>query len=287
MNIFTSFFVQIIPLKIRILIFFRFKQGYFFNFNSPKTFSEKIQLRKLQLSKADAELADKYKVRSYVEKRIGNQYLIPLVGVYDKLSLEVLNHIPENTVIKTNHGSGGSHLHFFSTRSNKPKVLEQFHKALNENYVGSLLGETHYELIDRKIIIEEELDFSGDSPPDYKFHIFRKNNEINWVLQIDFDRFKDHKRNYYDSDLNLLDLEVIYKNGNFELPQKIIIDKMANLAIKLNDKYLYSRIDLYLHNNNIFFGEITLTPGSGFEKFSSKAIDILFGDLWGEFTHLN
>lgn len=271
----------VLPIKFRIFIFFWYKQGYMLNFCKPTKFSEKIQIRKLSLSQKDADLADKFKVREYVAKQIGKQYLIPLVGVFKQFTPEIFNSLPTNSVIKTTHGSGANHIHFLSPDSKSAEIVTQFNNALNEDYVGSFFGETHYDLIERNIIVESKLVYNGSSPPDYKFHVFKKNNEVNWFLQIDFDRFIDHKRNYYDSNLNLLNLEVIYPSGEFLLPPNEIIYKMSRLAIILNGNLNYSRIDLYLHNDKIYFGEITLTPGSGFEKFSNKKYELVFGKLWG------
>lgn len=280
-EIITSF-AKILPLKARISLFFKYKHSYPMNFSNPVTFSQKIQARKLKLNQDDANLADKYRVREFVEERIGSEFLIPLLGVYDCISLDILNNIPMNSVIKTNHGSGVNHIHFLTESSDRKAVVRQFEKSLRENYSGSILGESHYDLIERKIIIEEKLDFDGDSPPDFKFHVFKNKNNLDWVLQVDFDRFTDHKRNLYDSNLNKLDLEIIYKNGSFELPCENIIRRMADIAINLSCDYNYARVDLYLHNENIYFGEITLTPESGFGKFSSKDFDIYFGNLWGD-----
>ncbi|WP_217528910.1 ATP-grasp fold amidoligase family protein [Vibrio metschnikovii] len=274
---------KIVPIKARIYLFFLYKQGYHLSFSKPNTLSEKIQRRKLILGNFEASLADKYKVRSYVESVVGPDVLIPLVGVYNKLDSDVLSNIPSDAVIKTTHGSGSKHIHFMTDNCNHSEVIHKFELALTDSYVGSFLGETHYDLIERKIIIERKLDFGGESPPDYKFHILRNGSYIDWFLQVDFDRFTNHKRNYYDSKLNLLDLQVIYDNGDFQLPSFDNINKMSEIAIKLNRDMPYSRVDLYLVDNKVYFGEITLTPGSGFEKFSNRFFDEYYGSLWGEF----
>ncbi|AYO21200.1 hypothetical protein D0856_14520 [Vibrio owensii] len=281
MNKILSVCSAFVPLKLRIYLFFLYKQHYRLSFSKPKTLSEKIQKRKLSLGFFEASLADKYKVRKYVENKIGGEFLIPLVGVYNTLNANVLSEIPENSVIKTTHGSGCNHIHFMSKDDDYKKVIEKFELALEESYIGTFFGEIHYDLIERKILIEERLDFNGDSPPDFKFHVLNKQGEFNWFLQVDFDRFIDHKRNYYNSQLQLLDFEVIYNNGDFLLPDQDKIYEMANLAIKLNGDMPYSRVDLYLHEGKIYFGEITLTPGSGFEKFSDKKYDEKYGELWG------
>ncbi|WP_060983146.1 ATP-grasp fold amidoligase family protein [Vibrio splendidus] len=275
-------FSKLIPVKARIYLFFLYKQGYHLNFSSPKTLSEKIQRRKLTLGDFEASLADKYKVRRYVENIAGSDVLIPIVGVYDKLTYGILKTIPSDAVIKTTHGSGEKHIHFMTDDCNYSQVINKFELALKDSYVGSFFGETHYDLIERKVIIERKLDFRGESPPDYKFHILRNRNSTDWFLQVDFDRFSNHKRNYYDSDLNLLDLQVIYDRGDFDIPSLDDINKMAQLAIKLNGTMPYSRVDMYLVDGRVYFGEITLTPGSGFEKFSNRTFDKYYGSLWGE-----
>ncbi|WP_432462979.1 ATP-grasp fold amidoligase family protein [Agarivorans sp. QJM3NY_33] len=270
----------VMPLKLRIYIFFLYKHRYPVSFSSPTTWSEKIQCRKLTLGVSDSILADKFEVRKYVEDKVGSHILIPLLGVYDQLTEDDLQSLPCDAVIKTTHGSGAQHIHFLSKGCDFDAVISKFRAALNDSYRGSFFGETHYDMIHRRVIAEKKLDFGGDSPPDFKFHVFKNKETTTWILQVDFDRFTDHKRNYYDTELNLLDLKVIYENGSFDLPEANVIVKMADIAIKLNDTNCYSRVDLYLHEGQIFFGEITLTPGSGFERFSNKSYDVALGKLW-------
>ncbi|MCG6280989.1 ATP-grasp fold amidoligase family protein [Vibrio diabolicus] len=284
MNYLLKLISIVLPLKARIYLFFLYKHGYPVSFRTPKTWSEKIQCRKLILNSNDGIFADKFKVREYVEKTVGPDILIPLLGVYDELSLDDLKKLPSDVVLKTTHGSGVKHIHFLSDRCNFADVVEKFRSALNDSYRGWFFGETHYDTIERRVIAEQKLDFEGDSPPDFKFHVFNNEGEVTWVLQVDFDRFTDHKRNFYDSELNLLDLRVIYANGIFDMPAPAIVKDMAHVAVKLNGSRKYSRVDLYLHKDKIYFGEITLTPDSGFGKFSDRSHDIEMGKLWGEFN---
>lgn len=137
----------------------------------------------------------------------------------------------------------------------------------------------HYASIPRKIIIEEKIGVVN-LPADFKFHVFENNGHPKWFLQIDNGRYTNHIRNYYDSTLRLLELQVLHPNGEYQLPEACYIEKMSNLALKLADSLSYARVDFYLVKDKIYFGEITLTPGSGFEKFSDKEVDVEWGKYW-------
>lgn len=244
---------------------------------NPTTFSEKINYRKLHPLEIYSVLADKYLVRDYVSEKIGETYLIPL-----KCLLSSSREFPEltgNYVAKTTHGSGPDNLEFLPSKKTIKELKEKFELALTREFRGVRLGELHYSSVERRIIIEEKI--GGDElPVDFKFHVFENNGHPKWFLQIDSGRYKKHIRNYYDSALTLLDLQVLHPNGEYDLPNRSHIEEMSKLALKLAIGLSYARVDLYLVNDKIYFGEITLTPGSGFEKFSDEAIDIEWGKYW-------
>ena len=275
-----NFMLSVVPLKLRICLFFLYKQRYFWNPKEPKTFSEKIQCRKFNLTKNMSIYADKYAVRKYVENKIGSEYLIPLLWYSSASDFVDFPDFDEHAVIKTNHGSGVNHIEFLPTKKSKEEVVEKFKSSLSESYVGSVLGETQYDHIPRKVIIEKKLHKNGVVPVDFKFHVFNNGGEPVSFLQVDFDRFHGHKRNYYDHEFNPIDLSVIYPSGDYSLPDETYLLEMRKLAFKLLGDLGYARIDLYLFDEKVYFGEITLTPGSGFEKFSNKFYDEMWGKLW-------
>jgi len=272
--------IRLLPLKIRIFIFFYLRHGYLMSWKDPNTYSELIQIRKLSLGVTHALYADKYKVRNYVTETIGDQYLIPLVGAYDRLTLEILNRFEGENVIKTNHGSGLKHLEFIPSKLTNEEIVEKFNKALMDDYVGGLMGETQYSHIERKIIVERKLASENKAPDDFKFHVFRNGGDIRWFLQVDFGRFEDQCRNMYDSDLNLISGFVALPSGDYKLPAHEYLVEMISVAKKLAEPFDYSRVDLYLSGRRIYFGEITLTPGSGFRRLTEKAMEVEWGRLW-------
>lgn len=224
-------------------------------------------------------LADKYKVRDYVSNKIGSGYLIPLVYVSDSEDFTEFPNFIGEFVAKTNHGSGPEHMEFLPSDKSRLKLFEKFKLALDNEFDGVKFAEGHYSSIPRKILIEKRLG-GVKVPEDFKFHIFENSGNPIWFLQVDEGRFDNHIRNYYDSEMNLMDLEVLHPNGEYALPAFDLIREMADLGIKLITGLKYARVDFYLVDSKIYFGEITLTPGSGFEKFSDVAIDRCFGGYW-------
>lgn len=271
---------RFLPIKARISRKFFIQHSYKMDWDSPSTFNHYIQQRKLSISALETRLADKYAVRSYVEALIGEQYLIPLQAAYDSVDEIKFDLSAKDIVIKTNHGSGIRHLEVFPTKLNLQAITKKFKIALKEKYEGIFFGEFQYKNITPKLLVEKKIG-NESVPEDYKFHIFKKDGQVKWTLQIDFDRFTEHKRNYYDMNLELLPLSVIFKNGNFALPDACKVYEMADLAIKLADKFRYVRVDLYLVDNKIYFGEMTFTPGNGFEAFSDQNFD----KLWGSYIY--
>jgi hypothetical protein len=277
-NILKNIFL-LMPLEMRVRIYFLYRHRYWLSLSSPATFSEQVNYRKFNYMPIYSVLADKYQVRDYVSGIIGSEYLIPLLYVAESKDFVEFPNLDGHCVAKTNHGSGPEHMEFLPSAKSQLELFEKFKYALNNEFEGVNFAESHYSSIPRKILIEKRLGGSK-VPEDFKFHIFERSGDPIWFLQVDDGRFEDHRRNYYDSQLGLMNLEVLHPNGEYILPDFDLIREMADLGVKLAAGLKYARIDFYLVDSKIYFGEITLTPGSGFEKFSDVAIDRLFGGYW-------
>lgn len=271
--------LYIIPIKIRLKLYYYFKFKRKLNLSKPILYSEKIQKRKLDIRKEYSELSDKYAVRSFVSNKIGSKHLIKLLNVYDSINEVDFDSLPDKFVIKTNFGSGVEHIEIVDKKNNfsQGNIFKKFSNAMSKKYKGSLLGETQYNAIPPKIIIEEFIKSSDDGIDDFKFHIF---NSKDGFLQIDFDRFKNHRRNLYDFSFNKLDYGLCYPTGEYKLPPLNKLEEMKDIAFKLSEGFDFVRVDLYLVGEKILFGEMTFTPGSGFEKFSDPNADKLYGSMW-------
>ncbi|HGN2081503.1 TPA: ATP-grasp fold amidoligase family protein [Providencia stuartii] len=273
--------IGFIPLSLRLRVFYFIKFKRLLRLKHPLLYSEKIQKRKLNLLPIYSDLSDKSFVKSYISNEIGSNHVIPSITTVDTIDDLNFDLLPNKFVIKTNFGSGYNHIEIVRDKKNidKVRIITKFKKAMKEKYKGSLLGETQYDSIPKKILVEEFMDNDGNDIDDFKFHIF---NSQKGFLQIDFDRFSNHKRNLYDLNFNLLNYNLCYKGGNYNLPPMHKLEEMKDIAIKLSHGFDYVRVDLYLINDQIFFGEMTFTPGSGFEKFTPSIADEIYGEMWNQ-----
>ncbi|WP_036829217.1 ATP-grasp fold amidoligase family protein, partial [Photobacterium sanctipauli] len=215
---------------------------------------------------------DKYQVRTYVENKVGSEYLIPMVGYFKDFNEINLNEIPNQCVMKGTHGSGMNHLVFDSTTMNWDIVRDDFRRWLKFNQFYHS-REWQYKNVPPGIIVEEMLlDESGKVPSDIKIHCFRQcDGSLTQIIQLDVDRFGSHKQNYYDEQWNLLDLSFSNNNFNVKGGEKGVappdnLEELLSLSRKLSEDFPYVRVDLFTINNKVFFGELTFHHQSGLTK---------------------
>ncbi|MEW9669203.1 ATP-grasp fold amidoligase family protein [Ammoniphilus sp. 3BR4] len=261
-----------------IKLHFKKCHGYELNLDNPQTFSEKIQWIKLY-GKLDrfAKYVDKYKVREFVKERIGEQYLIPLIGVYDNVNKIDISSLPKSFVIKATHGCGWNIIVKDKSKLDWNLARKQITSWINTNYYH-LFGERQYNPLKGRIIIEELLqDPSGDLK-DFKLFTFHGNP---MYIQVDGNRFSGHKRDVYDSNWKRLPYKIIYKKFSEPIQRPKRLDEMIEIASKLAHDFAFARIDLYYPNDRIYFGEITFTPSNGFKRYP-----IEYENLLGKFIDL-
>jgi len=257
--------------------------GYEMDWMNPKTFNHHIQLLKFELDENISNLADKIKVRDYVAKKIGDEYLIPLVGIFD--SIEDFGFEPErqDIVVKTNHGSGPEYTEIFPSKKSAMELFQKFEKALSKPYKGVSWGEFQYLNIPPKLIVEKKIGSQLAAPLDFEFHMFQSNGGENWFLQIDSGRESVLKQNFYDENFEMMALNKgKSQNADIQLPDRKLLEKMLEIAKILSAGHKYVRVDLYLVEEKIYFGELTFTPGCGFGEFSNMNISKRFGSYFLE-----
>lgn len=247
------------------------------NLDNPQSFNEKLQWLKLYYRpEILTTFADKYKVRQYVSEKVGEEILIPLVGGPWKSANDInLNELQDEFVLKCNHDCGSV---FLINNENKNKigsVKRKLNENLKENYYWRG-REWPYKNIERNIFAEKLIkDKSIGGLKDYKFHCFNGKVEL---IHVDFNRNKNHQRNIYNKDWQFLDIKIQYENNKeyvFEKPEKL--EEMIEIAEKLSDYHPYLRIDLYLVDKKIFFGEITMFHGGGMESFTPEDVNMDLG----------
>lgn len=247
------------------------------NLNQPKKFTEKIQYLKLhEQTGLRKKVANRTTAREYVTKKVGSEYLIPLIGIYDELSREIWDSLPNQFVLKANHGSAMLRIVFDKTQENYSKIYHQTEKWKKFNY-AQFGRERVYEGIPRTIVTEKLLlDANQTIPADYKFFCFNGRVEI---IQVDIDRFNNQKRKLLDRDFKEIDATVLHPKYEEELEQPENLDEAIEIAEKLSSDFNFIRVDLYLLENQIYFGELTNYPGNGFKPFQPKSMEYKIGDL--------
>ncbi|MES1932719.1 hypothetical protein T35B1_08919 [Salinisphaera shabanensis T35B1] len=239
------------------------------NLTSPKKFTEKITASKLESDdKLMKVCADKFAVREYVKSKIGNQYLIPMLGLYsDETELEGLTKIEVPFVLKACHGSGWNCLISEPSAPEVRSAIKQARAWMQWDY--SIRGrENQYAGIPRRVIAEEMLTANdGSIPYDYKFYCFGAGGSKLIFCQVDLDRYGDHQRVFRDAEWQEVPWAVLSKKScqsttALEAPENY--HQMIELVRKLASEFSFSRIDLYNVDGKIYFGEITFHPESGY-----------------------
>ena len=264
-------------LYIRLKYFYNFKK--FPNLKNPKTFNEKLQWLKLHDRNPEyTKMVDKYEVRKYIADKVGEEYLIPLLGVWDSADDVDFDSLPNQFVLKCNHNSGtGMVICKDKSSLDIDATREKLRQGLKEKYFYSG-REWPYKNVKPRIIAEKYMvDESGIELKDYKIFCF--NGEPEYV-EVDLNRHIEHKLNPYDFDWNPLNFCDSSKNdysADIKRPEKI--EEMRKIAKKLADGIDYIRVDFYSINSKIYIGELTFYPGSGFIKFEPIEIDLKYGQL--------
>jgi hypothetical protein len=250
------------------------------NFLHPISYTEKVQLLKLQYADGKySYLADKYAVREFVRDAIGEQVLIPLYRHGDRPEDIPFNDLPNTCVIKCNHGS--KYNIFVENKATLDNLATQKKLAqrLAEDF-WKIGREMQYKHIKRKILIEALLrDEQTGAPYDYKFLCFHGEPRF---IQVNSDRFGHHKVNFFDTQRVEQPFGIMNLKALHPLPKPTQLETMLTYAKKLSAGFPLMRVDFYEVNGKVYFGEITLTPNSGFEAFTPdhERIDRLFGSYF-------
>lgn len=258
-------------------IFYK-RTGEELDWNNLQTYNEKMQWAKLyEIDERKTVLTDKYRVREFVNITIGAEYLIPLLGVWDSFDMIDFEKLPDQFVLKTNHGCGANIIVKDKNNFNKREAKEKFNRWLSMDF-SFISFEMQYGNIEPKIIAERYIENNENGLDDYKFFCF---NGEPYYCEVHTDRYYDHRVNIYDMDWNLQEWhESNDRNTDQPIPKPYNFDTMKRLVKKLSSGFSHVRVDLYNINGKIYFGEMTFTSGSGFDIIHPRKYDLLLGDLW-------
>lgn len=271
---------QLLPDKIYLQIYYRRIFGRKLNLKEPKTFNEKIQWLKLyDRNPTYSKMVDKYEAKNYVENKIGKEYIIPTLGVWEEFDKINFSELPNHFVLKTTHDSGGVVIVKDKDKMNLVKTKKIIEDSLNNNYY--LQGrEWPYKNVKHRIIAEKYMvDESGYELKDYKFFCF---NGIAKVMFIASDRQntnEETKFDFFDMEFNHLPFTNGHPNSNKIIIKPKSFEKMKKLAEILSEGIPQVRIDFYDINGNIYFGEMTFSHWSGFVPFIPDEWDYRLGSM--------
>lgn len=278
MNIIKNL-LKILPdkLYLQLMYFKHFRK--FINFNNPKSFNEKIQFLKLKYRSNElTEKADKYKVKQYVSQLIGNEYVIPTLGVWNTTEEINFDELPEKFVLKCNNDSGGVVICKDKQALNIEETKKFLNSRLNNN--GFWYGrEWPYKNIKPCIIAEKYMENNGQNELiDYKFFCFNGQPKVVLVCS---ERFASNNmcKTYFDEDWNLLNIMEANHRTDKEQKKPQSFEKMKTISQKLAKDMPFVRIDFYEIEGKLYFGEITFFPASGLEKFKPEKWNNIFGDM--------
>jgi TupA-like ATPgrasp len=262
----------------------------------PTTFNEKVRYR-MATDRREilTTFSDKVGVRDYVRERVGDHVLTRLYEVTSAPETLVRSSLPREFVLKASHGSGGmilvgDHVPRKNRLPRPPVGLKWFHVHPDSLEWQRLVDICRhwlwlrfaphvawaYSKVKPRILIEELLLSDGQVPKDYKFFVFGGNVEL---VQIDQDRFVEHRRNLYSPRWERLDAEYVYPRGSSD-PKPAKLGEMIAVAESLGDQIDFVRVDLYNIGERIVFGEITAYPEGGSGPFDPPELDAKLGALW-------
>lgn len=252
------------------------------NLKNPKTFNEKLQWLKLYNHKPEYTImVDKVKAKEYVAKLIGEEHIIPTLGVWDDPDDIDFDALPDQFVLKCNHNSGtGMCICRDKSKLDIEKVKAELRKGLKENYYMRW-REWPYKNVPRKILAEKFMvDESGTELKDYKIFCF--NGEPRYC-QVISDRNTDEKIDFYDMHwkrlVGLVGLNDKVHNSEYAIPCPESFEDMKQMASLLAKSIPFSRIDFYEINHQAYFGEITFFPATGFGNFNPREWNVKMGDM--------
>lgn len=252
------------------------------NIDSPRTFSEKLQWLKLyDRRKEYTMMVDKYKVRDYITQKLGKEYLIPLLGVWNNPEEIDFDMLPNQFVLKCNHNSGlGMCICKDKDKLNIESVKKKLHKGLMQNYYLTS-REWPYKNVERKIIAEQYMtDNNTDELRDYKFYCFSGKPQY---CQVISDRSTNETIDFFDMDwkhMSFTGLEKPYhRHSNKELEKPVQFSLMKQFAGKLSEGIPFLRVDFYEINQKLYFGELTFYPAGGFGEFDDESINLQLGKM--------
>lgn len=274
---------KFIPDSLYLKIQYRILMGKKLELGNPQTFTEKIQWLKLNRRSSEmTQMVDKIEAKHYAASRIGNQYIIPTIGYWDSILEVNWESLPNQFVLKTTHGGGGTGVVIVKDKSktNREETLNKLKWSLqDEGYTRN--REWPYKNVPRRILAEEMIvgEDEKDDLTDYKIFCF--NGEPKFI-QVIRDRKTKESIDFFDTEWNHqefigLNPKALNSAESIKKPDKL--EDMLSIAKKLSTGHPFLRVDLYQTKDTVLFGEMTFYPASGIGRFAPAEWDLKLGEM--------
>lgn len=273
-------FGRLIPTKLFLKL--RYYETFHrrLNLRDPRTFNEKLQWLKLyDRNTIYTTMVDKYNAKKYVADIIGEEYIIPTLGVWEKFTDIDFDSLPNQFVLKCTHDSGGLIICKDKATLDISSARNKIERSLKKNYFWHG-REWAYKNVNPHIIAEQYMENdSGNGLIDFKFYCFNGVPKFLYVSK-GLDNHATASISFVNLDWSFSPYERSdYKSIN-ELPQKpSCFEEMIEISKKLSAGIPFLRVDLYQINNHVYFSELTFSPGSGFMPFKNPKHDIEIGNM--------
>lgn len=245
--------------------------------DNPVTYNDKLQWLKLYNHRPEyTTMADKVKVKQYVAERIGEQYVVPLLGVWDRPEDIEWDKLPEKFVLKTNHDGGSYGVVVCKDKESfdQVKAIKRLKASLRRDTY--MLGrEWPYKNIQRKILAEQFVEGAGTNELlDCKFFCF--DGKVKLLYLVTYGKTGSHQ-DFFDEDFNPLDLQGLYPNSMSKPSKPAHFELMKELAQRLSEGIPHVRVDFFEANDKVYFSEFTFFPSGGWAAFHPEEWDYTLG----------
>lgn len=245
-----------------------------------KTFNAKIQwLKMFNRNPLHTTMVDKYAVKELVRERIGEEYVIPVLGIWNHFDEIDFDSLPEKFVLKTTHGGGGIDVVVVRDKSrlDKKSARKKLENSLKKS-LWSMYREWPYKDVPRKIIAEQYMEDENGELRDYKFFCM---DGIPRFLFVATGRMSSGEVafDFFDIEFNHLPIKYGHPNMKGEIKPPKNYNKMVELAKILSQGEKFVRVDLYNIRGKIYFGEYTFFSNSGLVPFEPDKWNYIFGEM--------
>ena len=260
---------------------FKMKIGKELDLSNPISFNEKMQWLKLyDHNPLYSKMVDKYEVKKIIGSMIGEEYIIPTLGVWERFEEINFDNLPRQFVLKCTHDSGGVIICKDKETFDKRNAQRIINKCLKRNYYWSG-REWPYKNVKPRIIAEKYMEEQSSKNVtselmDYKLMCFGGKVKCSFVCTERYSK-DGLKVTFFDRDWKRMPFERHYPQSKEIISKPYNYEKMILLAEKLSKGIPFVRVDFYEVNQKIYFGELTFYPGSGLEEFTPSEWDDILG----------